>query len=173
MEKQNRMVRTWVIYAMIAAIYTVTSLALAPISFGSVQFRISEALTLLPVLMPEAVIGVTVGCALTNIIGAMLGVNILGFVDVIVGTLATFLAALGTQKLARMRWKNIPVMAAIPPIVINAVFIGAELAILLGNGFQWPIFWIQALSVGIGQLVSCCLLGLPLVMHLEKRKKTT
>lgn len=167
MEKRI-VVRKLTRYAMIAAVYAVTSLALAPISFGFVQFRISEALTLLPLVMPEAVIGVTLGCAITNAIGALLGVNILGVLDIFVGTLATFIAALLTLKVKHIRIKNIPVLAAIPPIVVNAVFIGAELAVAYSTGSIFPLFWAMAFSVGVGQFVSCVILGIPLVMQLEK-----
>ena len=169
MEQRSVLIKV-VKYAMIAAIYAATSLALAPISFGGVQFRVSEALTLLPVIMPEAVIGVTIGCAITNGIGAMLGVNILGILDIFVGTLATFIAAMMTLKLKDVRWKNIPFIAAVPPILVNAIFIGAELAFALGDGFQWSLFYAMALSVGVGQFFACFLLGLPLVKQLEKVK---
>lgn len=173
MEKtqRNSQLTRLVKYAIIAALYAAASLALAPISFGSVQFRISEALTLLPVIMPEAVIGVTLGCAITNFIGALMGVNILGFVDVFVGTFATFIAAILTRQLRHIRIGKIPFLAAVPPVLINAIFIGAQLAIALSGTWEfsliWSLFWSMAISVGIGQILSCFVLGLPLIMQLE------
>lgn len=157
-----------VVYAMIAAIYATASLALAPISFGGVQFRISEALTLLPVIMPEAIIGVTLGCAITNLAGAMLGINILGFLDVFVGTAATFLAAILTYQLRNIRFGKLPLLAVVPPIALNALFIGAELTIALTTVYEWTFFWSMFVSVGAGQFLACVILGIPLVMQMEK-----
>ena len=74
--------------AMIAAVYTVLTLVLAPISYGAVQVRLSEALTLLPVLFPEAIPGVAVGCLLANILGGSM------LPDIVFGTLATLCAHL-------------------------------------------------------------------------------
>lgn len=86
--------------ALIAAAYTALSLALAPLSFGYAQVRVSEALTLLPLFSPNAVWGVTLGCALTNAVGAAMGVNF-GVADVVFGTLATLVSALLTARRAR------------------------------------------------------------------------
>ena len=72
---------------MIAAIYTVVSLVLAPFTYGNVQVRIAEALTLLPLIYKPSIWGVTLGCFLTNLIGAMLGINPTGFLDAIIPTL--------------------------------------------------------------------------------------
>ena len=94
---KNKTLVRFCISAVIAALYAAVSLALAPLSFGPIQIRIAEAMTLLPILFPEAIAGVTLGCFLTNLIGAILGVNLLGFFDVFAGTLATFLAAMLTS----------------------------------------------------------------------------
>ena len=85
--------------AMIAAIYTVVSLVLAPFSFGNIQVRMAEALTILPLIYEPSIWGVTLGCFLTNLIGAAMGVNPTGMLDAVVGTLATFLAAWCTYRL--------------------------------------------------------------------------
>ena len=81
---------------MIAAIYTALSLALAPFSYGNIQVRIAEALTLLPLIYQPAIWGVTLGCFLTNLIGAIMGFNPTGMIDAVIGTAATLLAALCT-----------------------------------------------------------------------------
>ena len=80
--------------AVIAALYTALCLALPALRYGTVQVRFSEALTLLPVLLPGGLMGVTLGCFLTNLVGVFLGTNILGALDVLFGTLAALLAAL-------------------------------------------------------------------------------
>ncbi|MGL5977395.1 MAG: QueT transporter family protein [Erysipelotrichaceae bacterium] len=166
--KNRNLVRRIAFGAMIGALYAAVSIALAPLSFGNVQIRIAEALTLLAIFFPEAIMGLTLGCFLTNLVGNFMGVNIAGPIDIFVGTFATFLAAVLSYRLRHIRYKNIPWAAAIPPILINAIFIGLELAIVIGNGMDWTLFGIFALEVGLGQLVAVCVLGIPLVMQLEK-----
>lgn len=154
--------------AMIAAMYAAVSLALAPISFGTVQLRIAEALTLLPVFDPVMIVGVSLGCLITNAVGFFTGADILGWLDIPFGTLATAVAAVLSYWLRNVRVKGIPVLSALPPVLLNAVIIGGELTLLIAGGFQWEIFAIQALSVGAGELIACAALGLPLVWMLEK-----
>ncbi|MBQ5325664.1 MAG: QueT transporter family protein, partial [Oscillospiraceae bacterium] len=92
--------------AMIAAMYTVIGLIFAPISFGTVQVRFSEMLTLLPVFGVSNIWGITAGCFITNLIGLMTGANILGSLDIIFGTAATFAAGLLTWLFRNVRFKN-------------------------------------------------------------------
>lgn len=163
--------RKFTIIAMIAAVYTVVSVALAPITYGNIQVRIAEALTLLPIIYPPAIWGVTLGCALTNLIGAMTGINILGFMDVFLGTFATFLAAVCTYRLRNIQFKGLPILAASMPVLFNAVIIGLELAIV----FYAPTaittgFIISAFEVGFGELLSCFVIGIPLIRVLAKTK---
>ncbi len=160
---KNNYVKTIVYTAVIAAIYTALSVALAPISYGPVQFRISEALTLLPVLTPLAIPGLTLGCFLSNLIGMLMGANPVGWIDMIVGTAATLLAAIVSWALRRYHIKTVPVLAAIPPVIFNAVMVGLELTFLFGG--KW---YLNMLSVGFGELVVCFVLGLPLVVALER-----
>lgn len=166
--KNRNFVRRLAFGAMIGALYAAVSIALAPLSFGNVQIRIAEALTLLAILFPEAIMGLTLGCFLTNLVGNFMGVNIAGPLDILVGTLATFLAALLSYRLRNLRYKGVPWAATIPPILINALFIGLELTLVIGNGFSWSMFGIFFLEVGLGQLVAVVVLGIPLLMQLEK-----
>ena len=98
MTRQTPNIRRMVVAAMIAAVYCAVSLLLLPLSFGAVQVRVSEALTLLPVLSPDAIVGVTLGCALTNALGSSMGL-----IDVVVGTSATLIAALMSWALRKAR----------------------------------------------------------------------
>ena len=151
--------------AMIAAVYTAVSFVLLPLSFGVVQVRIAEALTLLPIFSPIAVWGVTIGCLLTNLIGVFTGAVLPP--DIFVGTAATLLAALCTRKLGHLRFHGVPAAAVLPPVLLNALLVGAELTWMfypLEPGF----FLMNALSVGVGELISCGVLGLPLVWVLER-----
>jgi len=120
---------------MIAAIYTVVSLVLAPFTYGNVQVRIAEALTLLPLIYKPSIWGVTLGCFLTNLIGAMLGVNPTGFLDAIIGTIATFGAAYCTWVLKDKKVNGIPVLACLMPVIFNFFFVGAEVLSPMGSSF--------------------------------------
>ena len=117
--------------AMIAAIYTALSLALAPLSYGNIQVRIAEALTLLPLIYQPAIWGVTLGCFLTNLIGAIMGFNPTGMIDAVIGTTATLLAALCTYKFRDRKVGKVPVLSILMPVIFNFFFIGAELGYLL------------------------------------------
>lgn len=148
--------------AMIAAIYAVVSLALAPISFGTVQARVSEALTMLPVFGTTNIIGISVGCLITNIVGVFSGTNILGWMDVIFGTLATLSAGFLTYTFRNIKFKGLPILSALPPIILNALVVGMELCVMISGGFNLVVFVAQAVSVAIGETISVAL-GLVLV----------
>ena len=156
--------------AMLAAVYTVLSLAVAPIGFGSVQFRISEALTLLPVFSPWAIPGVTLGCLLTNLIGVSLGLTFPP--DVLFGTLATLIAAVLTWLLRGVRLRGLPVLAALPPVVCNALIIGWEITVFFtpDSPASFAVFTTNALLVGAGEALACFGLGLLLVALLQRSK---
>jgi len=146
---------------VIAALYVVlTYLAgLMNLAYGPVQFRFSEALTVLPFLFPEAIPGLFVGCIVSNLISPY------GVLDLIVGSAATLLAAVWTAKCGR-RW-----FAPMPPVVCNAALVGAMIAWYeAGFGAGFPLaFAYNALTVGLGELVVCYALGLPLLKVLENR----
>ena len=150
--------------AVVAALYTALALLSNSlgIAFGPVQCRFSEALTLLPMILPSSVYGLTVGCLLTNILSPY------GLPDLIVGTLATFLAADLTRRCKK------DVIGALPPVLYNAFLVGALLAFQqtgFGPAF-FPAFVYQALTVGLGQLIACYGLGIPLLRLLRKHLRT-
>jgi uncharacterized membrane protein len=164
-QKQHNKLLSMANAGVVAALYTVLTLVLAPLSFGNIQFRASEALTLLPVFTPAAIPGLTLGCVLSNAAGVATGSNIAGWIDVIFGSAATLIAALLTRWLRRFQWKGIPVLALWPPVILNALIVGGELAVV----YQLP-FWLCALEVGAGELGVCVFLGIPLVLALRKTK---
>ncbi|MEE1412050.1 MAG: QueT transporter family protein [Bulleidia sp.] len=148
---------TFVRIAMIAAVYTVVSLALAPISYGNIQVRIAEALTILPLLYKPSIYGVTLGCFLTNLLGAFMGVNPTGFIDAIIGTLATFLAAECTYMLKDKTVKSFPLWSVLMPVIFNFFFVGAELAVLYFEGNVVLGTLIMGSEVAVGELISVIL----------------
>lgn len=169
--KSSKQIRFLVQGATIAALYTALTYAAAAmnLAYGGVQFRFSEALTILPVFTPAAVPGLVLGCFLSNLASP------LGIVDWVFGTLATLLAALLTRAVKEVKVKGLPMLAPLPPVLMNALFVGLEIACLSDAGFAWSTFsWAAfgaaALSVGIGELVVCYALGLPLWVVLYRMK---
>ena len=146
------------ICAVIAAAYAALTLLLAPISYGNIQVRLSEALTILPFIAPYTGWGLFVGCLLANLLSPF-GINPL---DVTFGPLATLLAALATAKAARRA------LAPLPPVLFNAVIVGAVLAYTSAPDAFWPSYALFGLEVGAGQLVACYAGGLLLLKMMEK-----
>lgn len=157
-------VRFLVQAAMIAALYTALTLVAIMLNwaFGPVQFRFSEAMTILPAFTPAAIPGLAIGCFLSNLWSSM------GAMDMIFGTLATLLAAFATRAVRHVRVKGVPVLAPLPPVLFNALIVGLEITIVSPEGFLWPAFLANALSVGLGQLAACYVLGLPLAILLDR-----
>lgn len=142
--------------AMIAAIYVV--LTFIANAFGlanyAIQVRFSEALTILPYFTPAAIPGLFVGCFTSNILTGCLPL------DVVFGSLATLLGALGTYALRHNKW-----MAPVPPIVANVIIVPFVLAYVYQFEGSIPYFM---LTVGAGELISCGILGMVLLCALEK-----
>ena len=151
---QNPTTRRLVRGAVIAALYAALTVALAPISYGAIQIRVSEAMTLLPILLAEAVPGVTLGCLLANLLGGSM------LPDVILGTLATFLAAVATR---RLREKLLP--AALMPVLSNGLIVGAVVHYCYAPEMALPLCM---LSVAAGEAVACLILGPILIRALSK-----
>ena len=140
--------------AIIAALYAALTLLLAPISYGEMQIRLSEALTLLPVMLPEAVPALAIGCLLANVLG---GCTIF---DIVFGTLATLLAAICTRCLrSRLR------LASAMPVLFNGVIVGAVVHFAYAPVIPLPLCM---LSVALGEAISCMLLG-PIVLRAVNR----
>ena len=131
--------------AIIAALYAALTLLLAPISYGEVQIRIAESLTLLPAVMPEAIPALAVGCLIANILG---GCTIL---DILFGTLATLLAALCTRAL-----RSRLTLASAMPVLFNGVIVGAVVHVAYAPVIPLPLCM---LFVAAGEAVSVMLLG--------------
>ena len=143
---------------IIAAIYAVLTLSLPIPQYGGIQFRVAEAMTVLPFLFPEAVPGLAIGCFLANLLGSPMPV------DWIVGTAATLLAAIWTSKLRHRA------LAPLPPVICNMVLVGAEIAWFFpaeGMTF-WAAFGFNALTVGIGEAAACFILGSLLLQVLPR-----
>ncbi len=142
---------------VVAAVYFVLTITpgISAISYGPLQIRIAEVLTVLPYLFPGAIGGLFVGCLLANIFGP------LGLADVVFGSLLTLLAALLTWM---MRRTNRPYLAPLPPVIVNALGVSAYLHILFGQPY-----WLVVLYIAGGEAIACYLLGYPLLLFMLKR----
>ena len=141
--------------AMVAAIYVVLTLVGASFSYGEVQVRISEALTILPVFTPAAIPGLFIGCLLSNILGGCI------LPDIIFGSLATLIGAIFSWML---RDRN-KFLAPLPPVIANMIVV----PFVLRYGYQVPLpIPFMMLTVGIGEVISCGVLGMILHTALSK-----
>lgn len=159
--------------ALIASLYFVLTAFVPAVSYGPLQIRISEALTLLPALMPvSATAGLFIGCFLANLYGMMLSIT--GIYDVVFGSLATLIAALLTTKIKRR------LFLPVPTITVNAVVVSLYIWQYFADSLK--VEWLKSLnpilrylftvtSIGVGEAVVTYVLGLPLFYALEKQLK--
>ena len=141
--------------AVIAAIYVVLTYVFAPFSFGEVQVRIAESLTILPLFTPAAIPGLFIGCLIGNILGGAI------LPDMIFGSAATLLGAVFTYQLRGLR----PFWGTIPPVAANTLII--PFVLYYGYGILLPIPFMM-LTICIGEILSCCVLGMLLYFALKK-----
>ena len=158
MQKSRFSPRQLAIAGIIAGIYAALTLLLPIPQYHGIQLRVAEAMTLLPFLFPGAIPGLAVGCFLANLLGSPF------VLDWIFGTLATLLAALWTRRMPNKY------LAALPPVICNAVIVGAEIAYFatLDGAAFWPAYALNALTVGLGEAIACFALGILLVNVLSR-----
>ena len=154
-QKESTKVLLLVQAAMIAALYVVLTFIANALGLASqaIQVRFSEALTILPYFTPAAVPGLFIGCLLSNILTGC------ALPDIIFGALATLIGAVFTGKLKKYKW-----MAPVPPIVANAVIV--PFVLLYAYGVK-PL-WLSFVTVTIGEIISCGVLGMLLLFALQK-----
>ena len=143
--------------AMIAAIYVILTEIFAPISFSVGQVRIAEALTILPAFTPAAIPGLFIGCLIGNLLGGAV------LLDIVFGSVATLIGAYFTYLLRNQN----KYLAPLPPILSNAIII--PLILRYAYGFPDAIPF-MVLMVGIGEVISCGVLGMILYSSLAKHK---
>lgn len=166
-QKTSNRVRFLAVAGLIAGLYTALTVALAPFSFGIVQCRVAEALTILAAYSPASIVGLTTGCFLSNLLS--MGANPAGAWDLLLGPLATGLAAVLSYWLRGIRWGGLPVLSTLPPVVTNALIVGTELTFAFGPVAWWN-WGLMAGSVAIGQAVACVVGGLIVAKSIENTK---
>ncbi|MCI5479754.1 MAG: QueT transporter family protein [Lachnospiraceae bacterium] len=144
--------------AMIAAVYVVLTVVGASFGFGPIQVRFAEALTILPFFTPAAIPGLFIGCLIGNIFGGAI------LPDIVFGSIATLLGAFGTYQL-----KNHALLAPLPPILANTIIVPFVLKYGYGEPLSIPF---MMLTVGIGEVLSCGILGYGLLKLLSSYKDT-
>lgn len=161
-QKQNKI--NYIIHAaLIAAIYVALTFLSNTLSYGAIQFRVSEVLTILPVFTPAAIPGLTIGCIIANF------TIFVSKWDIIFGSTATLIAALLTYFLKDIKFKKIPLLAFAPPVIVNALIIGLEITLFfLPEGFHLYGFLLSACEVGILQAIVCYGLGIPFYITVAK-----
>ncbi|MCH5190123.1 MAG: QueT transporter family protein [Oscillospiraceae bacterium] len=161
-QKTLFVVKSAVIAALYAALTAVSSIF--GLAYGPIQFRVSEALCVLCAFTPAAIPGLTIGCLISNLSSPY------GAVDIIVGTLATLLAALLGYFVRKVQFKGVPLLTLLMPAVFNGILVGAEIVYLAPEGFQWQAFLISGLEVAIGEIAVCYTLGVMLCKAIQKSK---
>ncbi len=140
--------------ALLAAIYAALTILLGSFGYGPIQFRIAEALTVLPAVMPSAIPGLFIGCILANWFGGF------GMIDIVFGSLATLLAGISTYFLRKYHF-----LFPLPPVFFNAMIVGAYVYLLYDNSYSMAL---TMLFIGISELIICYGLGLPLIAFIKK-----
>ena len=144
--------------AVIAALYVVLVVVFNYISFGPVQFRVAEALTILPYFTPAAIPGLFIGCILANVIGGAV------VWDIIFGSIATLIGAVFTYLLR----KKSKFLAPLPPVLANTILVPWVLKYAYGAE---EMVWFMAVTVGIGEILACYVLGMILLFALNKVRR--
>lgn len=139
---------------IIAAMYAVLTIFLAPISFGQVQFRVAEVLMILPFFTPSAIPGLFIGCLIANTVGSSFGL-----LDIVAGSLATLAAAAIASRI-KIKW-----LVPLPTVLVNAAVVAYILYAMAGLPYL-----ISAACVGLGEAVVCFGLGMPLLYLLDRYK---
>lgn len=143
--------------AIISAIYATMTILLMPFSYGVMQVRVSEALTILPYFTPAAIPGLFIGCLVSNLVGPY------GIMDMVLGSGATLIAAAGSYFL-----RSKPLLVPLPPVIANGIIIGG----MLYYAYAVPMPLIACvLWVAAGELIACYAIGYPLLRYLMKYKK--
>ena len=153
----------------VAALYAAMTIALSVTGYGPIQFRVAEVLCILPFFFPFSVWGLFTGCIIANLLSPY-------FLDIVVGPMASLIAGTLTMLIGKADRNNVMVkaLACIPPVVVNAVFIGAMIAYYMTGAGEsttfFAAFMLCGAQVGIGQFAVLYALGLPLMIFLPKSR---
>lgn len=165
----NIKVKRLVTAALVGALYAALTMALAPISYGPLQFRVSEVLCILPFFLPYTAWGLFFGCMIANLASAA------GMLDIVFGSLATLISCAGVALCGMRLGSGLKsrIIACLMPVVWNGIIVGATLTIALAglNPLkEFGAFALFAGEVALGELGVMFVIGLPLMTYLPKQK---
>ena len=159
-EKNKKLIRFVVFNGIIAALYVVLAYVFAPISYGMIQARVAEIMTIFPIFSWGTIPGVTLGCLIAN----LLNPENLGPVDIIFGTLATLIAGVLSSFIGKKnKWAGL-----VPPVLVNGLIVGGYLPFLLLETVTWQEVAISMLAVAAGEAIVMIVLGIGLVAIIDK-----
>lgn len=147
------------ISAMIAAMYATLTIVFSFMSYSNIQYRLAEALTILPIYSPVYILGLFIGCVIANLNST------LGPIDLVVGSLTTLVASTITYFIGKSNFKSKTFLIPLPTVILNALVVGLELHLMLGNPLALGI-----IQVGWGEFVCAYILGILLMKFIESKK---
>jgi len=153
--------------AVVAAVYAALTVALAPISYGVLQFRVSEIMCILPFFFPFCSWGLFIGCILANIF------SMYGIVDIVFGSLATLLSCICTARLGKVKNRTVWVsaLACLPPVIFNGIIVGAVITFMTVTPEAfWSGFAVFAGQIALEEFVIMYVLALPIMLILPKNR---
>ena len=154
--------------AMIAALYAVLTLVLMNFSFGQIQIRVAEIMCILCIYRKEYILPVTLGCFISNMIGVAMGFDIIGWIDVVLGTAATFISLVLMYRFRNIKWFNRPILSYLMPVIANAIVVGGMLGyVIMPDNFLMGLL-INGTYVAIGEFISVVVLGILLEKPIAK-----
>lgn len=147
--------------ALIAAVYFVLGMALQNLSFNVVQIRVAEALIITAIVSKDGIYGTTLGCLITNAIGVAMGLSGFGVLDIIFGTLITFVSSVLAYQFRKQTVSKyeIPLLSLLMPVILNAVGLPIVFAVAYHQAFIVNVYLIEFLSIFVGQFISCVVIG--------------
>lgn len=155
---KNITTRTLALNGILAALYAAITIATSSFAYGPIQFRLSEALCVLPFFVPSTTIGLTLGCLVANLFSPV------SALDIVIGTFATLLGCYATSKL-RHKW-----LVPLPTIFANFLLIGGMLAYVYTPENFVQGFFLMGAEVALGEAAVMLVLGLPLMTYLSKSR---
>ncbi len=165
-QKKNRTLGL-VIGALIAAAYVVLTYVSSALglAYGPVQFRLSEALTILPLFSPYSVYGLIIGCALSNLSSP------LGLIDIIFGTAATAIAGVLCIKTRSLKINGFPLLSFLMPVLVNGLVVAGEIMLIApeGEASLW-LYLLNFAQIAVGEAGVLAVLGMPIYCFAKKHK---
>lgn len=156
------------LYSIIASTYVALTLALSSLSFGPIQVRISEVLILFVLYRKDMIWPLTFACLVTNFLGVLMGSDIIGMLDVVFGTLASFLSLYFAYKYKDVKIFNRPILSLMMPVIFNGLIVGAMLSyVIMPDNFMLGLL-INGLEVAIGEFIAVVVIGLLIFKPMER-----